>query len=77
MPDNRMPDPEESSRKANRNERFGKIGCAVGGIAMPIMLFFVASFLGDTGGPLFWPVLAVVLGGIGLLVGSIIGAAKR
>ena len=36
---------------------------------MPVLLFFAAAASGDTGGPLFWPLLAVVLGAVGLVVG--------
>jgi hypothetical protein len=77
MPSSQIPDHDARHRIARRSERYGKIGCAVGGIAIPIALLVVASCFGDTGGPLLWPVLAVLLGGLGLLVGSIIGAAKR
>lgn len=53
------------------------IGCLLGGLVVPGGLFVVASLLGDTGGPLFWPFVMVVLGGLGLLTGSIVGALKK
>ena len=46
------------------------IGCGVGGCLLPILLFlFCVIVLKDAGGPLFWPIIAVPLGLIGLGVG--------
>ena len=56
---------------------FGCWGAATGGCLAPIFLFFVAAALGDTGGPLFWPILAVFLGLIGLVLGLIIEGFRR
>ena len=36
------------------------------------MLFFLAAALGDTGGSLFWPILAVFLGLVGLVGGLMV-----
>ena len=55
----------------------GCMGCFSGGCLLPILLFFAcAIFLGDTGGPLFWPIIAVPLGLIGLAVGLVVGSIK-
>lgn len=54
------------------------IGCATGGCLLPILLFFAcAILLGDTGGPLIWPIFAVPLGIIGLIAGYIYRAVRR
>ena len=54
------------------------MGCVTGGCLMPVLLFFAcAIILGDTGGPLLWPFIAVPLGVIGLVVGFIYRAVKR
>ena len=46
-------------------------GALLLGVITPIILFFVAVFIfGDMGGPLFWPILAI----IGLAVGAAAGA---
>jgi hypothetical protein len=46
------------------------IGCVSGGCLAPILLFiFGGLVLRDTGGPLFWPIIAVPLGLIGLGIG--------
>lgn len=53
------------------------IGCVSGGCLLPILLFFVcAFFLGDTGGPLFWPFIAVPLGILGLIFGFVYRSVK-
>ena len=39
---------------------------------MPILLFFVAAFLGDTGNPPFWLIFALFLGVLGGCVGTFI-----
>ena len=60
---------EQSPNKA----RFAAplLGCGLGGCLGPILLFFVGAFLGDTGGPLIWPMLAISLGVIGFVIGVI------
>ena len=53
-------------------------GCLCGGCLVPIMLFFgCAVFLGDTGGPLFWPFIAVPLGLVGLAIGSLVKHSRQ
>ena len=53
------------------------VGCVSGGCLAPMLLFFgCAIFLGDTGGPLIWPIFALPLGLIGLAIGFIYRAAK-
>jgi len=54
------------------------IGCGFGGCLLPILLFLACGvLLGDTGGPLFWPFIAVPLGFIGLVAGFIYRASKK
>jgi EamA domain-containing membrane protein RarD len=49
-------------------------GAAIGGLIAPLVLFLLAAIVfRDTGGPLFWPVLSVLLGLIGLGVGAELG----
>lgn len=43
-----------------------------GGCLLPSVLFLIAAAQGDTGGPLFWPVLALGLGFLGLILGTIV-----
>lgn len=53
------------------------IGCWVGGCCIPtILLLLCAAFLGDTGGPLIWPILSIVLGLLGLFLGIGIRSVK-
>ena len=66
----------DETRKAGQSAPF--IGCVTGGCLLPILLFFAcAILLGDTGGPLIWPIFAVPLGIIGFIVGLIYRAARR
>ncbi len=54
------------------------MGCGMGGCLLPILLFLTcAVFLGDTGGPLFWPIIAVPLGILGMVAGFIYRASKK
>ncbi len=54
------------------------IGCLTGGCFIPILLFFGSGLiLGDTGGPLFFPSIAIFLGLIGLAIGCTTKAAKH
>ena len=46
------------------------IGCGLGGCLVPLLLFLACGiFLGDVGGPLFWPFIAAPLGGLGMAIG--------
>ena len=50
------------------------LGGVIGGFLIPLGLFvFAALVLRDTGGPLFWPLIAIPLGLIGLWVGASLG----
>jgi hypothetical protein len=40
-------------------------------------MFLIAALLGDTGGPLFWPILSIFLGFVGLVVGTSVAHFKR
>jgi len=42
-----------------------------------MMLFLLAAFSGDIGGPLIWPMLAIVLGVFGTITGFAYRIAKR
>src|SRR5689334_22835894 len=60
------------SDKKVRN-RFMARGCLAGGCLMPTMVFGVAMYFHDLGGPLFFPMLCVGGAAIGLVMGLIIG----
>jgi hypothetical protein len=73
-----MPDTDANNVSANEAQRattktdYAKpiIGCVTGGCLAPFLLFLFCSLvLRDTGGPLFWPIIAVPLGLIGLGIG--------
>jgi hypothetical protein len=50
------------------------VGGVIGGVLIPLaLLLFAAVVLRDTGGPLFWPLIAIPLGLIGLSVGAWFG----
>ena len=49
----------------------------IGGIVVPLALFVLAAMLGDTGGPLFWPLLSLLLGGAGGVTGLIAKYSDR
>jgi hypothetical protein len=72
--------PEHDSHDGHEPRKVGlappAIGCGVGGCLLPILLFIVCALLGDTGGPLIWPIGAVVFGGIGLVVGFLYKIAR-
>jgi hypothetical protein len=52
---------------------FALLGGVIGGCLIPLGLFFAALMLGDTGGRLFWPLIATPLGLIGVAVGAWFG----
>ena len=53
---------------------YALLGGVIGGFLLPLVLFvFAALVLRDTGGPLFWPLIAIPLGLIGLGVGAWFG----
>jgi hypothetical protein len=45
------------------------LGAASGGCLLPLILFLVAAAFGDTGGPLFWPIISIPLALIGFALG--------
>jgi hypothetical protein len=45
------------------------LGAAAGGCLFPLILLLIAAALGDTGGPLFWPIISIPLALIGLALG--------
>lgn len=51
-------------------------GALLGGLIAPLALFSVAAALGDIGGGLFWPLLAMVLGPVGAIAGFAARAAR-
>ena len=56
-------------------QTWGRRGCAAGGCILPILLLtgtvLAAHSAADLGGPLFWPILALYGGALGLTVGTI------
>lgn len=63
-----MPTPDNGSPP----QHHGSTGCLTGGCLVPFLFFLFAASQGDLGGPLFWPALSLVLGGIGFLIGATI-----
>ena len=61
------PAPEDH---ATGQKDYGCRGAATGGCFVPAGLFIVTAALGDTGGPLFWPMLAVPLAIGGYAIGT-------
>lgn len=69
---------EEVAQAQKPNYKAPIIGCLSGGCLAPILLLFgCAIFLGDTGGPLFWPFVAVILGVVGMVFGFIYRAMRK
>ena len=46
------------------------VGGASGGCLLPLILFLLAAASGDAGGPLFWLIITVLFGMIGILLGE-------
>lgn len=74
-------DPElkqEEKQSLSRGLRHAPlIGFAGGGCLLPLILFLICAIQGDTGGPLFWPFIAIPLGLVGMIVGLVIQVARR
>lgn len=69
---------EISLAPTKKGFRAPMVGCLFGGCLLPILLFFFcAFFFRDTGGLLFWPVLMVLLGIVGLLIGFLYRSLKK
>lgn len=70
-----------AKKSANRKKRSCSpllVGCVGGGCLLPAALFFgCAIFLGDTGGPLIWPIAIVVFGCFGTFLGMFIAVAAN
>ena len=47
-----------------------------GGCLLPMVLLAIVAALGDTGGPLFWPLITIPLALIGLAVGLFVHSIK-
>ena len=52
------------------------LGVGAGGCLLPILLLAITAALGDTGGPLFWPLISIPLALIGLGVGLFVHSIK-
>ena len=63
---NRTPEKEPRKRSGCF---YALVGAAVGGCVLPAILFLIAAALGDTGGPLFWPLISIPLAAVGLAIG--------
>jgi hypothetical protein len=62
-------DPSSSQSDLPAPKNYGCWGGTFGGCLLPLLLYLLAAASGDTGGILFWPLLVIVFG----LVGSIVG----
>jgi uncharacterized membrane protein len=60
-----------------KREHYGCAGAVSGGCLLPVLLLFVAALLGDTGGPLFWPIFALFLAVLGGCIGTFIRRNNR
>ena len=75
--------PPESSEDVSRgvsevSNSAPVVGCFSGGCLLPVILFLgCAHFLGDTGGLLFWPIIAVPLGLLGMTFGFVYRRSKK
>jgi len=78
MNQNSQSQPPSANPENGKIDSAPLIGCGVGGCLLPILLFlFCAIVLKDTGGPLFWPFIAVFLGLIGLGIGYGVRSHKK
>lgn len=69
---------EDVGQEQKSNYTAPMLGCVSGGCLAPTVLFFAcAIFLGDAGGPLFWPFIAVPLGVVGMVLGFIYRAMRK
>ena len=48
-----------------------KKGVIRGGCLLPLLLFIVACFMGDIGGPFFWPLFALFAAVLGYAIGTL------
>ncbi|MEJ6717485.1 MAG: hypothetical protein QNK82_03250 [Akkermansiaceae bacterium] len=74
--------PDSDTRKQLLEASFGKKGAAGGGLIdgclIPTFYFQSSALvLRETGGPLTWPAIAILLGVIGTLVDGILGARRK
>jgi len=54
------------------------LGCGIGGCILPfLLLLFCLIVFNDAGGPLFWPIIAVPMALVGLLIGISIRARGK
>lgn len=61
-----------------RNRRAGCIRGSLGcGCLTPLLLFLLAALSGDTGAPLFWPILAIVCAVIGAALGYLFAPQRE
>jgi len=57
---------------SRRRQSAPSLGCVGGGCLLPILLFLFSAAMGDTGGPLIWPLAVMLFGFLGLLTGIVI-----
>ena len=65
------PPPEQQDELQPPVRNAALIGCGLGGCLAPVVLFLACAVFGDTGGPLFWPIVAVPLGLLGMMIGGL------
>jgi len=59
------------SHKIKSTRSHSAKGCVIGGCIIPVLFFvFCSVVFNDTGDPLFWPILCVLLGIVGFVIGS-------
>jgi uncharacterized membrane protein len=44
---------------------------------MPLVLFLISALAGDTGGPLFWPILVLFGAVVGAIIGTILAPREK
>jgi hypothetical protein len=68
----RSPHEQQPQPRSRRSSGclYAFVGGLIGGFVIPVILFIGAAVvLRDTGGPLFWPLISIPLGLIGLAIG--------
>lgn len=67
------PEPGQDSGgdRPGAGEAAPRIGCGVGGCLIPLLLFIACAITGDFGGPLFWPFIVLLSGGLGMIIGYV------
>jgi hypothetical protein len=73
-----QPPEADAARKEGWRGFAPVIGFGFGGCLIPFLLFlFCFGVLHDTGGPLFWPIIAAPMAIIGLVIGIVVRSSGK